>query len=294
MKILASAYAKINLFLDVLSKRSDGYHDIQSVMQSISLCDLLLFEKHQSDIEVSSNWDEMPGENENLVFKSIELIRKRYPEKMDCGVSVHITKNIPIAAGLAGGSTDAAASIRAMDLLFSLGLDADEMIDAGKEIGSDVPFCLIGGTAIAQGRGDLLTPLNPIKGVWVVVATIDGQISTREIYSEFDKSGKRTEIRIESFCAELAVSKNGEALVNMRNVFEPIAKRRFPQIADLKAAALESGAFAAAMSGSGPAIFCVCHSLKDAQRVYNKLSIFTNTIYITRTMDRGSDIQVLS
>jgi 4-diphosphocytidyl-2-C-methyl-D-erythritol kinase len=294
MKILASAYAKINLFLDVLNKRSDGYHNIQSVMQSISLCDLLLFEKYHSDIEVSSNWDEMPGKSENLVFRSIELIRKRYSEKMDCGVAVHITKNIPIAAGLAGGSADAAASIRAMDLLFNLELDVDEMIDAGKEIGSDVPFCLIGGTAITQGRGDLLTPLNPIKGVWVVVATIEGQISTREIYSEFDKSGKRTEISIDSFCAELDASKNGEALVNMRNVFEPIATRRFPQIADLKIAALESGAFTAAMSGSGPAIFCVCHSLKDAQRVYNRLSIFTNTIYITRTMDRGSDIQVLS
>ena len=294
MKILASAYAKINLFLDVLSKRSDGYHDIQSVMQSISLCDLLLFEKHQIGIEVSSNWDEMPGKSENLVFRSIELLRKRYPEKMDCGVAVHITKNIPVAAGLAGGSADAAASIRAMNLLFSLGLDVDEMIDAGREIGSDVPFCLIGGTAIARGRGDLLTPLEPIKGAWVVVAKIDGQISTHEIYCEYDESGKRTDISIESFCDELNASKNGEALVNMRNVFEPIATSRYPQIADLKAAALESGAFAVAMTGSGPAIFCVCHSLKNAQRVYNKLSTFTNDIYITRTIDRGTDIQVLN
>ncbi|MCL5986550.1 MAG: 4-(cytidine 5'-diphospho)-2-C-methyl-D-erythritol kinase [Actinobacteria bacterium] len=291
---MASAYAKINLFLDVLSKRPDGYHDIQSIMQSISLCDLLLFEKHQGGVEVSSNWDGMPGESENLVSRSVELLRKLYPEKIDCGVVVHITKNIPIAAGLAGGSADAAASIRAINLLFGLGLSMDEMMDVGKDIGSDVPFCLIGGTAMAEGRGDLLTPLKPIKGVWVVTATIDDQISTREIYSEFDKSGQRAEINIKSFWSELDASKDGEALVNMENVFEPIATRRYPQIAGLKAAALESGAFAAAMSGSGPAVFCVCHSLKDAQRVYNRFSTFTNGVYIARTMDRGTDIQVLS
>ena len=230
MKVLASAYAKINLFLDVLSKRSDGYHDIQSVMQSISLCDLLLFEKHGNDVEVYSNWDEMPSNSENLVFRSIELVRRRYSAKIDSGVAVHITKNIPVAAGLAGGSADAAVSIRAMNLLFNLELGVDEMINLGKEIGSDIPFCLVGGTAFAHGRGDLLTPLRPLRGVWVVVAVIDGQISTRDIYSEFDNCGKRTEISIESFCSELDISKNGEALVRMRNVFEPIAIKRFPQI----------------------------------------------------------------
>jgi len=294
MKVLASAYAKINLFLDVLSKRSDGYHDIQSVMQSISLCDLLLFEKHGTDIEVFSNWDEMPSNSDNLVFRSVELVRKWYSTKVDSGVAVHVTKNIPVAAGLAGGSADAAVSIKAMNLLFNLELDMDEMIKIGKEIGSDIPFCLVGGTIFAQGRGDLLTPLKPIKGVWIVVAVIDGQISTRDIYSEFDNCGKRTEISIESFCSELDISKNGEALVSMRNAFEPMAIRRFPQISEMKAAALKSGAFAAAMSGSGPAIFCACHSLSDAQRVYNRLSIYTNNIYIVRTIDRGSDLQILN
>lgn len=293
MRIITKAYAKINLFLNVLGKRPDGYHDIESIMQSVSLHDQLLFEKTEEGIFVSSDNGGLPTCEKNLVVKVAEIFRKRYPQKWDGGVSIHIMKSIPISAGLAGGSTDAAAAIVSLSRLFNLNLSYEEMKEIVEDVGCDVAFCLRGGTALVQGKGEIVTQLDPLQKTWIVLATVPGEVSTKEVYDRFDQIGHPNTADIYSFIEDMYQSFNGRVYQKMENVLEGVTATQYPAIREVKSLALKKGATAAVMSGSGPTVFCVCPSLKKAQEVYGALASHVKDVFITSTVDRGLEMEVM-
>ena len=182
-KITETAYAKINLGLDVLGKRADGYHEVSMVMQSISLADTVTLEKH-SGLVVQTGRSDLPGDSSNLAYKAAMLMAERFNKTPD--VKITLDKHIFMAAGLAGGSSDAAAVLRGLNRLWQLGLNAAQLEQLAAEIGSDVPFCICGGTALAEGRGEILTPLPEPQEAVIVLAKPQQAVSTAWVYKEFD------------------------------------------------------------------------------------------------------------
>ena len=181
------AMAKVNLGLDVVRRMENGYHQVKMIMQSINLYDELTFEKTESGIWLLIDREELPADDTNLIYKSAKLIAEKY--SLPCGVKITLKKNIPMAAGMAGGSTDAAATFHGLNRLFSLGMNIEEMKQLGVKIGADVPFCLIGGTMLSEGIGEVLTPLPKVPEAYLVIAKPDISVSTKYVY---DADGTRT------------------------------------------------------------------------------------------------------
>lgn len=247
------AYAKINLSLDVLRKRADGYHDLQTVMQTISLHDKVLMETTQDGISVESKSRRIPLGPDNTAYKAAELMMKKY--KLNKGLKILIDKKIPVAAGLAGGSADAAAVIKGINSLFQLKLSQEELMALGKSVGADVPFCLMGGTALAEGIGDELTALNSFEGFDIILLKPKVGVSTAWVYKNLDlgKIAKHPDT-----CAVLKAIENKDlnALArHMGNVLEEVTIPQYPVVQQAKDKLMELGAAGCMMSGSGPSIF---------------------------------------
>ena len=182
------AYAKINIGLDVLRRRENGYHEVRMIMQTVNICDDLILEKTvQPGISILTNHKELPVDQNNLIYKAAELMRRQYDIRQ--GVRIHFQKNIPIAAGMAGGSTDAAATMKGMNRLFGLALSPGELRELGVQIGADVPYCVTGGTALAEGIGEKLTMLPPAPQCTLLVAKPDINVSTKYVYEHLDAAG---------------------------------------------------------------------------------------------------------
>ncbi|MFZ5641458.1 MAG: 4-(cytidine 5'-diphospho)-2-C-methyl-D-erythritol kinase [Bacillota bacterium] len=251
-QIEIKARAKINLTLDVIGKRPDGYHEVAMVMQTIDLHDLITLTAIAEGIEISANNPEIPLGPENLVYKAVEIIK---PAGFSGGIHIHIEKNIPMAAGLAGGSTDAAAVLKGLNSLWRLNLSPEELLELGSRIGSDVPFCILEGTALATGRGEKLTPLAAAPELWLVLAKPPVGVSTKEVYSRFDSGrvGRRPDNA--AMIEALAAGDTGKIKDNLVNVLESVTLRLHPEVSALKALLHKAGAEAVLMSGSGPAVF---------------------------------------
>ena len=245
------AYAKINLGLDVIGRLPDGYHQVKMVMQTVGIYDELTFERAEQGIQITTDSGILPTDENNLIYKAARLMMEKY--RIEEGIRVHLQKNIPIAAGMAGGSTDAAAAMQGMNRLFRLGVPKEELMREAVSIGADVPYCLLGGTALAEGIGEELTVLPPVPDMVLLVAKkiehpdIDGIVSA---------------IREQSMDG---------ILERMENVLETVTIPAHPVIAGLKERMLELGAKRSLMSGSGPTVFGVFESEEKAQYAYERM-----------------------
>lgn len=246
------SYGKINLGLDVLYKRQDGYHEISTIMQQISLKDTLIIEENKDDIILKSNKNNLPLDSTNLIYKAWEKLREKTNTKK--GVKISLDKQIPIAAGLAGGSSNAAAVLRGLNSLWDLKLSEEELRRIGVEIGADVPYCIMGGTAYAEGIGERLTKLKSFSGKSVLLVNPGIEVSTEYVYKnlEIKKSPKVNMKNIIKYIEKDDILSLGE---NIENIMEDVVMKKHPIIEEIKRDMKNCGAVGALMSGSGPTVF---------------------------------------
>ncbi len=247
------AYAKINLGLDVLRRLPNGYHEVKMVMQSIGLCDELTLERAAGGIAIATDADGLSTGEDNLIYKAARLMFEKYG--ISAGLRVHLRKNIPIAAGMAGGSTDAAAVMKGINDLFHLGLSPARLMEDGVAIGADVPYCILGGTALAEGIGEKLTPLPPLPPCHILIAKPDISVSTKYVYQHLDAEGIEMHPDIDGMVQALRDGKLKGVLERMVNVLETVTIPTHPVIADIKAKMRGLGTADSLMSGSGPTVF---------------------------------------
>ena len=250
------AYAKLNLTLDILGKRPDGYHDLCMVMQSVTLADTItLTENRGEGLRVRTNLRFLPTGEKNLAAAAALRFweaREQEPENLD----IAIEKRIPVCAGMAGGSSDAAAVLRALNARAGEPFSPRELAKVGERVGSDVPYCVLGGTALAEGRGEVLTPLPPLPRCWVVVCKPDFPVSTPELFAQADRVKLRRRPDTKGILAALEAGDLGGVARRMYNVFEDVMPRRlYVRVAEIKNELIQRGALGACMSGSGPTAF---------------------------------------
>lgn len=284
VKISVKAPAKINLSLDVLRKREDGYHEVEMVMTTVDLADridLVLLEEDKIAVEVSEGF--VPSDHRNLAYQAALLLKERF--NIAKGVAIHITKNIPVAAGLAGGSSDAAATLRGLNQLWDLGLSLDELAELGAEIGSDVPFCVYGGTALATGRGEKIQLIDSPPPFWVILAKPPIGISTAEIYSLL----KLEEVKHCDTKAMISAIKEknvDQICAHLHNALENVTFERYPEVKHIKDQMIKFGADGVLMSGSGPTVFAIVQKESRLHRIYNGLRGFCNQVYAVRSISQ--------
>lgn len=285
--IRVKANAKINLYLNILEKRKDNYHNISSIIQNIDLCDDIILFKKKSGIKIICDDYNVPLGEDNLIYKSAKLLIKKFFEIKSLGVLILLKKRIPIASGLGGGSADAASTLIGINKLLNLNLSDNELLKMGSSIGSDIPFFLVGGTAIVEGRGEKITPLVPLIDIWVVLAKPDFQIITKDIYDKYDNIGKPCLHDISEFMEYFGSEDLLKKFSILENSLEKIVEKKYKIITVLKKKALESGALASIMTGSGPTVVSLCEDFNSALRVYSKLSKEVDEVYVAKTCSKG-------
>lgn len=266
------AYAKINLSLDVLGRREDGYHDLKMVMQSVSLCDQVTLTLGEvNELTLSTNLGFLPVDERNIAVMAARAFARHTGADLSA-LSIHIDKRIPVCAGTAGGSSDGAAVLRGLNRLLGTGLTREELAKIGEEAGSDIPYCVLGGTALAQGRGERLTPLTPLEPCSIVLCKPPFPVSTPELFNAID--GVRLRCRPDTAGLIQALERRDLHGVAMRmfNVFEQAlpAKRR-PAVEEIKNTMIQRGALGACMSGSGPTVFGLFRTRDEAQAAADEL-----------------------
>ena len=260
-KLTLKSYAKINLNLKIGATREDGYHELSSLMQQVNLFDVLTFRKlDENKILIKCNKKELENEN-NIAYKAALLVKNRF--NMDSGVEIDIEKNIPIGAGLAGGSGNAAVTLKALNELWNLNLKEDELIKLGRELGSDVPFQIVGKTALVEGTGEKITKADSIKEDDVLIIKPDVEISTKWAYEELDKL---------------------KSIHQSENDFESLVAVKYPIINEIKKELLDGGAVKALMSGSGPSVFGLFDNRVIAEKAYNNLKDKYHFVFLTKTI----------
>jgi len=277
-EIIVEAPAKINLTLDILGKRADGYHELETVMHQISLVDRIHLFPRQAGIALDTDSSEIPHDADNLAYRAAQSLLDKYGCK--AGIGIFIEKNIPVGAGLAGGSTDAAAVLLGIDYLLELGLEREILLDLAAGLGSDVPFCLAGmplrqksagclavsgTTVLARGRGELMTPLPMVFLPHIVLVKPDFQLSTAEVYRGFRLEGVKEHPDTGSFVADWNQGNKQDIAGHMVNVLESVSITQKPEIGYLKESLLEMGALKALMSGSGPSVFGIYDNAEQAE-----------------------------
>ncbi|MCM1326506.1 MAG: 4-(cytidine 5'-diphospho)-2-C-methyl-D-erythritol kinase [Bacteroidales bacterium] len=263
------AYAKINLGLDVLGKRSDGYHEVKMVMQTVDICDILSFERVKSGIVISTDSGELPTDGDNLIYRAVKFLFDRY--RIEEGISIHLQKRIPIAAGMAGGSSDAAAALKGINEIFRLGCSLEELKALGVKIGADVPYCVTGKTALAEGIGEKLTMLPPMPDCLILVAKPDINVSTKYVYEHLDEREAYEHPDIDGMVRAIKEGSMEGILKRMGNVLESVTIPAHPIIGILKKRMMELGAEGSLMSGSGPTVFGIFTDEEKAQEAFLRL-----------------------
>ncbi|WP_127070381.1 4-(cytidine 5'-diphospho)-2-C-methyl-D-erythritol kinase [Bacillus velezensis] len=280
MRILEKAPAKINLSLDVTSKRPDGYHEVEMIMTTIDLADRIeLTELPENVIRVASHNRFVPDDQRNLAYQAAKLLKERFQVKK--GVSIMITKVIPVAAGLAGGSSDAAATLRGLNRLWDLKLSVEELAELGAEIGSDVSFCVYGGTALATGRGEKIRHISAPPHCWVVLAKPTIGVSTAEVYRRLNLQQVRHP-DVQAMIDAIEEKSFQKVCGQLGNVLESVTLSLNPEVAMIKNQMKRFGADAVLMSGSGPTVFGLVQYESKVQRIYNGLRGFCDQVYAVR------------
>lgn len=249
-----NAYAKVNLGLDVLRRREDGYHELRMIMQTVDLYDTLTLEKtEESGIFMTCNVEGLPCDERNLVYKSAKLMFDTYG--LPGGIRMHLEKRIPMAAGMAGGSTDAAAVFNGINELYELGASKERLCELGVKIGADVPYCIVGGTALSEGIGEVLTQLPNVPDCIVLIAKPDFDVSTKYVYENLHANSLTYHPDIDAQVAAIRAGDLAGVIKVMDNVLETVTEKKYTEITTIKKVMEEHGAMRAMMSGSGPTVF---------------------------------------
>ena len=276
------AYGKINLGLDVLRRRDDGYHEVRMIMQTINLFDRLEIKKIKEPvIKIHTNLFFLPVNENNLVYKAAKLLIDEFG--IQEGVSVGLTKKIPVAAGMAGGSTDAAAMLFGMNRLFGLGLSKKQLMERGVKIGADVPYCIMRGTALAEGIGDMLSPLPAMVKCPVLIAKPQISVSTKFVYQNLKLDDKTVHPDIDRLIEDIRNKDLKAVSDHMGNVLESVTIPNYPVISQIKEQMMDSGAVGSMMSGSGPTVFGLFDDSRTAQLAFGKIkrSGLAKQVYLT-------------
>lgn len=264
------ALAKINLGLDVLGKRDNGYHDVRMVMQTIYLYDNVTLTKlKEGGIQVETNLSYLPVDENNIAYKAAKLLIDEFD--IQEGVHIKLDKRIPVAAGMAGGSSNAAAVLVGMNRLFNLGLKQKELMERGVSLGADVPYCVMRGTALAEGIGEKLSPLDPMPKCYILVAKPGISVSTKMVYETLDAKQIVEHPDIDGVIAGLKQQDIRQVARAMGNVLESVTIEKYPVIETIKETMKEAGALNAMMSGSGPTVFGIFEDRKVAKAAQQKL-----------------------
>lgn len=283
-----SANAKINLTLDILGTREDGYHEVTMIMQEISLHDTLSMGKINQGISltivIEGQQGTLPADESNLCWKAAALVQKEY--NLQEGVEIHLTKRIPMAAGLAGGSADAAAVLKGMNHLFRLGMTEARLCELGARLGSDIPFCIMGGTMLATGRGEILTRLPSFPRLSVVLAKPPVGVSTAWAYKTYDAGYDGPHPDNEAMLEAIHGGDAHKAADLLCNVLEGVTETEHPVIADYKRLMMEHGAMASMMSGSGPTVFGLVREKQQAWHLADTLKKYDGEagVFVAETL----------
>ena len=306
------APAKINLLLEIIGDRPDGFHELVMILQSVELADIIDIQPSDTqDIYIHCDHPEVPGDRTNLAYRAAELMCETFPEEYANygGVAIRITKNIPVAAGLAGGSGNAAAVLVGIDLIWNLGLTQPEIQDLAAKLGSDIPFCISGGTAIATGRGERLATINDLEDLWVVLAKYNNiSVSTPWAYKtyrqQYGDSYIKDRAKVDSRTAQIRSSpllnaishKNSTEIGKLiYNDLEKVVLPEYPQVAELKSAFVAQDVLGTMMSGSGPTVFALCESEAKAiavkQQVKDLIKDSHLNFWVTKLSSHGIQIK---
>lgn len=263
------AYAKVNLGLDVVRKLENGYHEVRMVMQTVNIHDTLTLKKAEKGIVLTTDNEALPKDENNLVYRAARLLMEFC--RIGEGVSIHLEKRIPMAAGMAGGSSDAAAVMKGMNKLFSLGLSEEELRRQGVKLGADIPYCIMGGTALAEGIGEKLTRLPAAPDCFLLVAKPDIDVSTKYVYENLNLSSIKRHPDIDGMVEAVRKGSLQGVIERMDNVLQSVTEKKYPVITGLKSFMEENGASKALMSGSGPTVFGVYEEEGKAMAAKEKL-----------------------
>ena len=275
--ITLAAHAKINLFLQVIGKREDGYHEIDSLMQSVSLRDRVKLTKTEAEIKLMISDPNLPIDERNTAYKAALLFFDKTGIKD--GVEIEIEKNIPVAAGLAGGSADAAAVLIGLNQLFKTKLNESDLSVLGAGVGSDVPFCTVGGTCRCRGRGEVVERLEPLLDTWLVLVKPDFQIKTRWVYENFDRVWIKEK--------RLVGTHQPLAGLTLYNDLEKVVLPKHPKVNEIKKRLIQLGCLQAIMTGSGPAVFGLARDGKNAQQVFQEIKKEYPLSFVAQTVNSG-------
>ena len=282
-RAVARSYAKINLTLDVLSRRSDGYHDIKMIMQTVSLFDLLIIDKTDGGISVSTNLKYLPTNNKNIAYKAAELFYSM--TSLRGGAKIIIHKNIPVAAGLAGGSGNCAAVLCALNMLHGCPLTDEEIIRAGASLGADVAYCFTGGTQLAEGIGDILTPLSPAPDTHILLVKPPVSVSTAAVYEQIDSAENIVRPDTDGMIRAIENGNVSAVADKLCNVMESVTVKLHPVVGGIKKKMMMNGALGAVMSGSGPTVFGIFDDFGKAKKSADSFSKQFRDVYLTRIMN---------
>ena len=273
------AFAKINLTLDVLGTLENGYHEVLMVMQTVSLYDIVTVSKAEQGIELSVNLPYLPKDSGNIAYKAAENFFE-YTKIKNCGVKIDISKRIPVGAGLAGGSSNAAATLKAMNRLFNAKLSTRELCTIGASLGADVPYCILGGTRLASGIGDRLSPLTKMPECYIVLVKPAFSISTPSVYKKFDLCTDFARPDTDKVIEGLKQQDLTAIVGGMENVLEAVCLKEHPILVSAKKDLIEMGAIASQMSGSGPTVFGIFNTYDEACKAKEALRKKYKTVYI--------------
>lgn len=269
-RVVTKAYAKINLGLDVLRRRPDGYHEVKMIMQTVDLYDVLLVAKKEEDtITISTQNEDLPVNEDNLIYKAVKLMKEVYG--FPGGIHVELVKNIPIAAGMAGGSTDAAAAMRAINTLFELNRPLKELESHAVKIGADVPYCIQGGTVLSEGIGELLTDLPDAPQCILLIAKPDIMVSTKYVYENLNLPGITNHPDIDAMVQAIKKGDAQAMLEPMDNVLATVTEEKYGIIKEIKQTMVRNGAIKAMMSGSGPTVFGIFETMVQAATAFDAI-----------------------
>lgn len=282
--------AKINLSIDVLGKRADGYHIVEMIMQTIDLYDNLRITKIEGDfIKIKSDSGDIPLNQDNIVYKAADILKKRFNIKD--GVEIYIQKNIPVAAGMAGGSSNAAAVLVGLNKVWNLGLSENELKEIGLQLGADVPFCIKGGSALAQGIGEELIKINGLsEDINILVCKPDIFVSTKEVYQSLDMNKVQKRPENEKLIESLKNNDIKYLSENMVNVLEEVTTSKYKEIKQIESTMMKNKALGSMMSGSGPTVFGLFDNKEYAIKAKEELLIDYKQVYLVNSSNKGVEI----
>ncbi len=283
--------AKVNLGLDILDKRVDGYHNIETVMHSINMCDTIVFKKSDS-IKIKCNNPVVPTGDTNIVYRCIEQISK-YTNNPDKLLDVEIEKKIPVSAGLGGGSCNGAAALIAYNIIYDLGLSKKELCKIGVKIGADIPFLVYGGAAFCSGIGEVIRNIYPLIDCYMVLCKPEFGVSTKEAYDMVDSSGVKEKPNFNKLIHGILNNDKEDLEEGLINVFEPYVCEKYPQIISIKESLSKFKPIGVQMSGSGPSVFALYDNIENANNAFAHLKNIHKDVFVTNFMREEESIEIL-